>query len=252
MDSSEKKQDGLFLYEQLELMSAEQHGALGLTPADKPYAFASGVRAIPLTLAEFGSAQRNFPIVFTNLEDPFPVAVVGLLEDENLFINDGVWDEASYVPAYLRCHPFAFAGEQDGRIAVVIDRKASTVTENAKYPFFVDGKLATETESMMRFCAQYEAERVRTLKFCTQLRDLGLLASQRVSHTPDGSTEETVLANYVSVDTKKLAELSDEAVVELHRSGLLASVYLQAYSMENWQPLMFRRDQRTRRAATDK
>ncbi|MEQ8205372.1 MAG: SapC family protein, partial [Woeseia sp.] len=112
------------------------------------------------------------------------------------------------------------------------------------------GKLATETESMMRFCAQYEAERLRTLHFCTQLRDLGLLASQRVSHTPDGSKEERTLANYVSVDTKKLAELSDEAVIELHRSGRLASIYLQAYSMENWQPLMFRRDQRARLAGT--
>ncbi|ANO51704.1 SapC family protein [Woeseia oceani] len=249
MDNSEKEQGGLFLYEQPELMSAEQHGKLGLTPADKPYAFASHARAVPLTLAEFASAQRNYPIVFTNLENPFPVAVVGLLEDENLFINDGVWDPACYVPAYLRCHPFSFAGEQEGRIAVVVDRKASTVTENARYPFFVDGKLATETESMMRFCAQYEAERLRTLNFCTQLRDLGLLASQRAMHTPDGSTEEQTLANYVSVDTQKLAELSDEAVVELHRSGRLASIYLQAYSMENWQPLMIRRDQRAKPAA---
>ena len=249
MDSNEKEQGGLYLYEQPELMTAEQHGTLGLTPSDHPYAFAGGARAIPLTLAEFASAQRNYPIVFTNLENPFPVAVVGLLEDQNLFIENGVWDPACYVPAYLRCHPFAFAGEQEGRIAVVIDRKATTVTEDSKYPFFVDGKLAAETESMMRFCAQYEAERQRTMIFCNQLRDLGLLAPQRVTHTPEGSEEEQLLANYVSVDAQKLAELSDEAVVELHRSGRLAAVYLQAYSMENWQPLMIRRDQRSAQPA---
>ena len=236
----------MFLYEQTELLTIAQHSALGLTPSDTPYAFAGKVRAIPVTLPEFASAQRNYPIVFTSIDNPFPVAVVGLLEDDNLFIDNGIWDQGCYVPAYLRCHPFSFAGEQDGRIAVVIDRKAATVKADAKYPFFVDGKLAAETESMMRFCAQYEAERKRTVEFCLQLRDMGLLVQQRAVHKSDGSDEETTLANYVSVDTQKLAELGDETVLALHRSGRLAATYLQAYSMENWQPLIMRRELRLR------
>lgn len=247
MADNEKSPGGnqqMFLYEQPELLTVEQHGSLGLTPLDQPYAMASGVRAIPVTLAEFSSAQRNYPIVFTSLESPFPVAVTGLQEDDNLFVEDGNWDPACYVPAYLRCHPFAFAGEQEGRIAVVIDRAAKSVTENPKYPFFADGKLAPETEQMMRFCAKYEAERKRTVEFCEQLKSLGLLVAQRASHTPDGGGEEQAIASYVSIDAEKLAALSDAALVALHKSGKLASAYLQVYSLENWQPLMARREQR--------
>lgn len=250
VDSSEKETAAMFLYEQPELLTVEQHSGLGLTPSDTPYAFTSKARAIPVTLPEFASAQRSYPIVFTNIDNPFPVAVVGVLEDDNLFVENGVWDQKCYVPAYLRCHPFSFAGEREGRIAAIIDRKAATVTADATYPFFVDGKLAAETESMMRFCAQYEAERKRTIDFCAQLRDLGLLSTQRAMHKADGSDEEKTLANYVSVDAQKLAELSDEAVLGLHRSGRLASAYLQAYSMENWQPLMLRRDLRLRHSQT--
>lgn len=234
----------LFLYEQPELLTPQDHGELGMTPSEKPYAFAADVRAVPVTLPEFWNAHRDYPIVFTNVETPFPVAVLGVLEDRNLFMQDGRWDAACYIPAYLRCHPFAFAAEQDGRIAVAVDRAAATVSEESQYPFFVDGKLSREAEQLMRFCARYEAERKRTVEFCRQLKVLGLLAPQQATHTPaDGGAEQTI-ANYVSIDADKLAKLGDSAVLDLHKSGCLAAAYLQVYSMENWQRLMERRDSR--------
>lgn len=234
----------MFLYQQPELLTAEAHGELGVTPLDKPYAMAGSARAIPVTLAEFSSAQRNYPIVFTSLETPFPVAVTGIVEDDNLFVEDGTWDPACYVPAYLRCHPFAFAAEQEGRIAVCIDRAAASVKKNPKYPFFTDGKLAKETEQMMRFCAQYEAERKRTVEFCEELKSLGLLAAQRATHTPDDGSQEQTIANYVSIDAEKLAALDEAPLKALHASGRLALSYLQVYSLENWQALMVRRQER--------
>ncbi len=231
----------LFLYEQPELLTANDHGTLGMTPSETPFAFAAGVRAVPVTLPELWSAHRDYPIVFTNLEAPFPVAVVGVIEDRNLFLEDGRWDAGCYVPAYLRCHPFAFAGEQDGRIAVAVDRAAATVTEDSQYPFFVDGRLSSEAEAMMRFGAQYETERKRTVEFCQHLKDLGLLAAQRATHTPEGGDEEQTLASYVSIDAEKLANLDDASILALHKSGRLPAAYLQIYSLENWQRLMERR-----------
>lgn len=231
----------LFLYEKPELLTVAEHGDLGVTPSETPYAFAASVRAVPVTLPEIWAAHKDYPIVFTNLETPFPVAVVGVLEDRNLFMRDGHWEAGRYVPAYLRCHPFAFAAEKDGRVAVAIDRAAATVSENPKYPFFVDGKLAKETEDLMRFCAQYEAERARTVEFCEHLKALGLLAAQRATHKPDGSDAEETLASYVSIDAEKLAALGDDAIIELHKAGRLPAAYLQVHSLENWQSLLERR-----------
>ena len=232
----------LFLYERPELLTPQDHGDLGMTPSETPYAFAADVRAVPVTLPEIWSAHRDYPIVFTNMEAPFPVAVLGVLEDRNLFMQDRRWDSDCYVPAYLRCHPFAFAAEQDGRIAVAVDRAAATVSDNPEYPFFVDGKLSPEAEQLMRFCAQYEAERKRTVEFCQQLKEAGLLAPQQATHTPAGGGAEQTIASYVSIDAEKLAGLDDGTVLALHKSGRLSAAYLQVHSMENWQRLMERRE----------
>ncbi|MGB5245274.1 MAG: SapC family protein [Woeseia sp.] len=230
-----------FLFQQPELLTLEEHAALGIAPQPGPYNFAAEARAVPLTLPELAAAQKDYPVVFTNMETPYLVAVLGVLEDRNLFVQDGLWEEGRYVPAYLRCYPFIFAGEQNGRIAVALDRAAACVSDKPQQPFFVDGKLTQRTEELMRFCAQYEAERRRTAEFCTVLKDMGLLCPQQSSFTRAGSDKQESLANYVSIDSEKLAQLDDDSVLKLHRSGRLAAAYLQLYSLENWQSLVERR-----------
>lgn len=234
----------MFLYEQPELLTSEKHGSLGLKPVDRPFEHAASVRIMPLTLTEFGSAQRHYPIVFSSLENPIPLAVVGVLEDVNLFVEDGQWDPMCYIPSYLRCYPFAFASSEQGRVAVVIDRAAETISEDPEYPFFANGELTKETESMMRFCAQYEAERKRTETFTNKLKELELLTSQRATFRPDEQSEEQTLANFISIDSQKLTDLEGGKVHELHRSGELSGMYLQLYSLDNWRMLMARRARR--------
>ena len=234
----------MFLYEQPELLTVEKHRTLGLTPVDRPFAHAADVRIMPLTMTEFSSAQRHYPIVFSGMENPIPLAVVGVLEDVNLFVENGQWDPQCYVPSYLRCHPFAFASSHEGRVAVVIDRAAQSISETPQYPFFANGELTKETEQMMRFCAQYEAERKRTEAFTNKLKELELLTSQQATFKPEGQSEEQTLANFISLDTQKLTDLASEVVHELHRSGQLSAMYLQLYSLDNWRMLMARRQRR--------
>jgi hypothetical protein len=234
-----------YLYRQPELLTLQDHGDLGITPTATPYDFTAEVRAIPLTMPELASAHKDYPIVFTNMDDPYPLAVLGVLEERNLFMQDGKWESGRYVPAYLRCYPFAFAAEQDGRIAAAIDRAAACVTANPKHPFFIEGKVSPRTEELMHFCAQYEAERRRTIEFCKTLKELDLLTAQQASFTRTGSDKQELLAAYVSIDGEKLARLDDAAVLRMHKSGMLAAAYLQLYSMENWQSLVERRAARS-------
>ena len=248
IQGSETNKPGLsgqmFLYEQPELLAPEEHGALGFTPPPRPYEFVKGARAIPLTMVEFGSAQRHFPIVFSSLEKPVPVAITGLDEGVNLFVEDGIWDPMAYVPSYVRCWPFAFAAEKEGRMAVVVDRASPAVTENPTYPFFVDGKISEQTEQLMNFCAQVERERRRTMEFCEKLMELDLLTVQRTTHTPDGNGEPETLADYVCINAEKLNELPADTVYELHQAGFLSAMYLELYSIENWRHLMARKVRR--------
>ena len=240
----------MFLYENPQLLTKQDHESLGFTPPKSPFEHVRSALAIPLTMTEFGSAQRNYPIIFSSLENPLPLAIVGLVGGANLFIaENGEWDPMCYLPSYLRCYPFAFAAEKEGRLAVIVDRAAAAVTENSEFPFFVDGEISEQTRALMQFCAQYEAERKRTMEFCDKLVELELLTPHRATHKPDESSEATPLAEYVSVEAQKLNDLDSDVIFDLHKTGQLSAMYLQLYSLENWRHLMARRVEKASRAA---
>ncbi|MDX1509166.1 MAG: SapC family protein [Woeseiaceae bacterium] len=241
----------LYLYEKPELLTLEAHGTLGFTPNERPFDFVRNINVIPLTMAEFGSAQRHCPIVFSSFEEPVPLAVVGVVEQKNLFVDaDGNWDPMVYLPTYLRCHPFAFAsGAPNGQVAVVVDRNAATVTENPKFPFFVDGKISEQTDSLMQMCAHHDSNAKRTKALGAKLKELELLTGLRATYTPEGASEPETLMDYISIDADKLTSLDADTVHELHTSGLLSAMYLQLYSLENWRHLMARREKQLREAA---
>ena len=72
--------------------------------------FLVGQHAIPLTSDEFVSACRFYPIVFSAGENPVPLALMGLNEGINTFVDDqGKLINPVYVPAYVRRYPFLLA-----------------------------------------------------------------------------------------------------------------------------------------------
>ncbi len=232
----------MFLYEKPELLNAGEHGTLGFTPSERPFDFVRDQRAIPLTMTEIGSAQRHYPVIFSGLKDPVPLAVVGVIDDVNLFVDDsGQWDPMCYVPTYLRCHPFTFAVEKSGQLAVVVDRAAASVSESPEFPFFVNGEISEHTDALMQLCAQYEQERRRTQEFCKKLVELDLLVMLSAMYTPEGGDQQQSMADYAGIDAQKLNDLPEDVVFEMHKAGYLSSAYLHLYSLENWRHLMARR-----------
>ena len=240
--SSPSPFDGnMFLYDEPVLLNKEEHGKLGLSPSANPYEFAKDIKGVPIVASEIQSAQKHYPVVFSDFENPVLVAIVGITEEANLFVDDtGNWDRSAYVPSYLRCHPFAFARRSEDEYAVVIDRSSQLITESPEIPFFDDDKLSKRVQERVDFCAQYNEERRRTQELCNRVKELGLLNGQRVAQTmPDG--EEVKVADYVSIDARKLTDLDKDAVHELHKDGSLSAIFAQMFSLENWNRLMVRR-----------
>lgn len=232
----------LFLYENPEMLALEDHEALGITPVAAPYANTREHNAIPITTTEFRSAQKDYPIVFTGHKDPYPLAIVGVAENKNLFLdNNNEWEANCYVPAYLRCYPFAFAQLGDDQMAVVIDRASPMVTESPEFPFFENGDVTEHTTKMRDFAAHFVAERKKTEAFCKMLVEKELLTDQHVTHRPKGADKEEVLANYAAIDAQKVNELSSDELQVLHQSGDLAAIYAHMFSLENWNKLLQRR-----------
>lgn len=237
-------------YRQPELLNHQAHGSLGLRMPERPFEFARKSRALPITLSEIASAQKHFPVVFSDLENPVPLAVVGTLDDVNLFIDDnGYWERETYIPAYIRCYPFALAARSNDEFAVVIDRAAESISENPEQPFFgADNKVTPETQALIDFCGRYDAESKRTAQFGQRLKELGLLAGQQVTRkTPEG--KDVPVASYAAVDSDKLNDLDDAVVKELFSEGFLAGVFAHLFSLENWQVMIERMAARETSAA---
>lgn len=242
---TEQKLGGeMFLYSKPELLNPAVHGKLGLNRPTKPFEFARKAISIPLTLAELPTAQKFYPIVFSDLENAVPLAVVGLSGSENLFVDEtGHWADRCYVPAYARCYPFALASAQGDQHAVVIDRAAEMISENPEHPFFNGDAITQYTQNLVNFAGQLDFERSKTKVFGKKLAELGVLAGQQVMHkTTNG--EERQFATYVGVDAKKLAELDSAVLKEMTANGYLAGVFAHLFSMNNWQDVAQRRDAR--------
>ncbi len=232
----------MFLYSQPELLTKEKHGHLGITRPPRPYDFVKSERAIPVSLAELASAQRHYPIVFSDPQQPLLLAAVGVLDDSNLFVgDDGLWDTSAYVPAYLRCYPFALAMRPDGQASVIIDRAAPHVTEEPEFPFFEGDNLSTPVQEHVNFCSQYNAYAQVTRTFCSRMAELEMLSGQQVTYKGDDGSQERPIASYIAVAMQKLDDIDAEGLFKLHSEGMLSAIYAHNFSLDNWMRLLERR-----------
>lgn len=96
----------LLFYDNVVVLNRDTHRELRLKPQDS-LSFAAETNCVPLALVEFGDVAREYPIVFARLPGGLvPVALLGLRDAENLYLNaEGKWD-ARYVPAFVRRYPF--------------------------------------------------------------------------------------------------------------------------------------------------
>ena len=243
----------MFLFEQPELMNKEQHGDLGVANAEKDYTFCSKVRAIPLTVTEIPAAMKDYPVIFASIEQPLPLAVVGLIDDVNLFVDDtGRWEENCYIPGYVRRYPFGLANETGGdRMAIVIDRAYRGLSPDGEIKLFDNGEPSQLTQNAIEFCKAFEQERQMTEQFVKQIQQYGVIQGLTAQFTPQGETQPKPFADYCGIDENKLGELSDTQFLELRGTGALPILYAMLMSMGNWRLILQRRAKRYGFSETD-
>ena len=69
------------------LLDSSVHDKVGLAK-DQTFAFAGNANAIPVNLVEFPQIAHYYPIAFARDAVATPVAIVGVRDNENLFVND--------------------------------------------------------------------------------------------------------------------------------------------------------------------
>lgn len=218
------------------------HGAWRLKPGD--LSFAAGAAYVPVVLGEFDQACCCYPVVFTG-DTGHPVAVLGLNDGQNLFVEHGVWAAGQYVPAYVRRYPFNFAPVPGSeRFALVIDAAPEWVTEDEGEgaPLFENGEPGAVTRQALQFCEAWQADFAGTEAFVQALRDRDLLVEKRADATlPDG--RRYALDGFRMVDPERLQALDDATVVDWHRRGWLSRISLHLASIGRFAALLDRQGQ---------
>src|SRR5436305_2069594 len=159
-------------YNGLEPLSSELHANYRIRPANVA-PFLRGQHAIPLTVEEFPLAQRFMPIVFSAGEDPVPLALMGLNEGVNVFIDaEGkLTEENFYVPAYVRRYPFMLARLRPDadELSLCFDPTSDTVGAFDEGDALFDGSEPTElTRNILSFNESFEQAGQRTAAFAQE------------------------------------------------------------------------------------
>ncbi len=236
----------VLFYKNPQPLNPEQHAALGVKQIDQPFGFLRTAHAIPVTVTEFGTTASAYPIIFVG-NDLTPVAVMGVRQNENLFVKeDGTTEADFYVPAFVRRYPFVFANDKDSdRLLLCVDREAPMVTNQPDVAFFENGQPTEFTNNAIEFCKEFERQRRATADFVGVLQKFNLLEQKTVAFQPrdqQGNSvgEQQKIADYMAVDEEKLNNLTNEQFVELRESGALGAIYAHMLSLLNWQRVIQR------------
>ena len=223
-------------YNDLMPLNSRDHGKWRARVA-KNATWLAGQHAVPLTVEEFPMAQRFYPIIFSGGENPVPLALMGLNEGINTFVdNKGKVEDNVYIPAYARRYPFLLArlSKDKEDLSLCFDPSSGLVGEfkdgNA---LFEDGAPSEVTKEMLQFCQRFEEAGQRTAAFIKELQDNDLLTDGEVGIRQEGQEDKPfVYRGFQTVNEDKLREIRGDKLRAWNKNGFLALVYAHLFSLD--------------------
>lgn len=222
-------------YKDLVPLNSREHGGWRSRTTDKA-PWLVGQHAVPLTVEEFPQAQRHFPIIFSGGDNPVPLALMGLNEGVNVFVDDeGKLREPVYVPAYARRYPFLLAKltPDANELSLCFDPTSELVGAfDEGMPMF-EGEQPSETcKNTLNFCEQFEQAGQRTNAFMQELAKHELLMDGEVAIQQEGQEQPFIYRGFRMVDQEKLRNVRGDQLRTWNQNGLLPLLIAHLFSLE--------------------
>ena len=222
-------------YNGLEPLSSETHADWKVQPQETaPYLI--GQHAVPITVDEFTSVQRMMPIVFSVGDDSIPLALMGLNEGVNVFMDDGgkLTEAFVYVPAYVRRYPYMLARltPEAKELSLCFDPTSPALGKfDEGAALFENGQPSQLTKDILGFAEQFEQAGQRTQAFVKELKEYDLLIDGETTIQPDGADQPFVYRGFQMVNEEKLAELRGDQLRKMMKSGMLPLIHAHLFSL---------------------
>lgn len=229
-------------YRQPAMLTPARHGRSGLLPGSAR--FAAHTIAVPLVAEEFAAAARSFPVVMGRTPAHGAFAVVGLRQNQNLFVDaEGRWLADAYVPLYVRRYPFIFVEEPgSSRLTLCIDEaaeqfQADRAEGKGEALFGADGQPSDTTRRALAFCEAYQRGHLATQAMLQAFAEAGILTARNAeAKLPSG--EKIVWTDFTVIERAKLDALADATLLDWRRKGWLEAAYAHLWSLSRWEALL--------------
>jgi hypothetical protein len=209
--------------------------------------FLLNLPVVEVVIGEFSSAASTYPIFFVEREGTYtPVALLSLINDQNMFVeSDGSWS-GYYMPAAFRRFPFTVGPTLiDGKEvpALLVDEEMLSDSEG-ELLYGEEGKDEAESPigRTMRLITETDRHHMATRALVKELQDAGLIRNSDLQVQLIGQKHN--VTGLFGIDEKKLQELPDDQFLKLRHSGALSLAHIQLQSVGQTQRLVLRHNVR--------
>ncbi len=235
----------------VEVLNSVDHGDLKIA-TERSEALGDGYMCVPTFPGEFRSVQAHYPIVFSKNKqsgDFTPLALLGLEDNENLFLQDGRWD-ANYIPLCAEAKPFLIgpgqqnAGADGPQWMIHVDMTSPKLSRDEGQPLFKEfGGNSDYIERMGGVLGTIHEGIGEVKPFCELLVKLDLLETFAVETVLKNGQKASFTGFYV-INEDRLASLSKDELADLHASAYLFDIYMLVASLSHFQALFARKNDR--------
>jgi hypothetical protein len=227
----------LLIYEKVVPVTRQRHGDVSIKTGGD-FGYARKVNSVPLLASEFDFASGEYAIVISgDGNDVMPAVLLGIRDNENLYVDDnGAWN-AKYIPAFVRRYPFVFSTEDKQTFNLCIDEDFPGVNRDGlgERLFDAAGERTQYLQNVLGFLRAYQAQFEATRAFCQRLTELNLLEAMQAQFRLRGGQRIT-LGGFMTVNRDRLRALPGDALARLARGGDLDLIYAHLHSQRNFTP----------------
>ena len=219
------------LYKNIVPLTREQHGQLYIERLDN-FAYTRDINSVYVFCMEFIRVAKEYPILFNMKTDEiYPVALLGLNNGKNEFLDAEANWMGEYVPCYVRRYPFILMKDpDDGKTVIGIDNDYPGLNKRGRgVPLFGqvdDGPMLIEVKD---FCQKFETHIDRTTQFCQRMKELDLLVPVRVVESEIASQVD--FEGYAVVERQRIWDLEDDVLLDLMKTDTMELLYMHLFSV---------------------
>jgi hypothetical protein len=221
-------------YSDLVPLSSQTHATWRFQPREGAM-FVQNAHAVPLLVEEFIPASRHYPIVFSLGDNPVPLALMGLNEGVNVFVDErGMFPDDTYVPAYIRRYPFLLAKLRPDTddLSLCFDPATDLMGEFPEgEPLFEGTEPSERVKGILAFCEQVEQGSLMTANFFTDIVEQKLLTDGEFTAQPDGAPQPYVYRGFQIISEDAVKNLRGDVARKWIQNGLMPLIYAHLFSL---------------------